>query len=74
MPGDTLVYFTVRNVSSVELRDVDIDIDHHGTDDRAIDTVEEIVHSQRMDQRSPRSVTLTVAPRTTYVIKCILKD
>lgn len=72
-PGDTLVFFTIRNVSHAELRDVDIEIEDSGTDGKAIDRLEEMVHSQRMDQRSPRGVALDVAPRTTYLLKCVLR-
>jgi hypothetical protein len=65
-PGDGVAYFTIRNVSYETIRNCAV------TFDPALGapaTVEEIVHNAPVARERPDQVSLTLAPRTTYVLR-----
>lgn len=65
--GDGVAYFTIRNVSSGAIRDCAVTFD---PDLGAAGNVEEIVHRAPVLRPRPDQVTLTLQPRTTYVLRC----
>jgi hypothetical protein len=65
-PGDGVAYFTIRNVSSETIRNCAVAFDPALG---APVTVEEIVHNAPVARERPDQVSLTLAPRTTYVLR-----
>ncbi len=65
-PGDGVAYFTIRNVSSETIRNCTVAFDPALG---AAATVEEIVHNALVVREPPGQVSLTLAPRTTYVLR-----
>jgi hypothetical protein len=68
-PGDSVAYFTIRNVSSGAIRECEVTFDPALG---GVSSVEEIVHRAPLARARRDLVCMRLEPRTTYVLRCTL--
>ncbi|MBP1691946.1 MAG: hypothetical protein H6Q32_1298, partial [Bacteroidetes bacterium] len=73
-PGDSLVYFTVRNLSGELQRDVLIEFDDAVVPEGAPMTIDDVLHGTPLLRIAPRVIRMDAAPETTYVLRCLLRN
>ena len=65
-PGDGIAYFTIRNATSDTIRACTVKFDPPFATAGGVD---ELVHNAPVTRRAPGQVSLTLEPRTTYVLR-----
>jgi len=73
-PGDSLAYFTVRNLSGEPQRDLLIEFDDAISPDATSMTVEDILHGTPLQRIATRVIRMDAGPDTTYVLRCVSRN